>query len=82
MKRSEAWALKWDTTNALDGRRTYFCGEGGTIPALFKTKAQATKYARETWGYLNKRPDLRAEPHCWRIPKAVRVRIKIEEVTD
>ena len=29
--------------------------------------------------YIAKSPDLRREPHCWRVPKAVRVSVVVTE---
>jgi hypothetical protein len=36
-------------------------------------------YAEEKWGYIKKRDDLRAEPHGWRMPRAVRVTVTIKK---
>jgi hypothetical protein len=46
------------------------------LPCLFLTKAEATAYANERYGYIKTRPDLRAEPHGWRMPQPVRVAVQ------
>lgn len=70
----ERWAVLWRSQNCLDGKREYFLWECGN-PMLFTTRAQARSYIKERYGYIATRPDLRAEPHGWRSPKAVKVRV-------
>lgn len=73
------WAIKWRSDNALDGKRERLgCGHTG-LPIIFRTRAEAQTFIRQTYGYIAKRPDLRREPHGWKMPKAVRVRIIVEE---
>jgi hypothetical protein len=43
--------------------------------ALFRTRREASTWAHEKYGYIKTRSDLRAEPHCWRVPRVVRVQI-------
>jgi len=76
------WAIKHDTTNKLDGRRVYFEGDAKSTCniRLFETRREARDYIRQKWAYLKDRPDLRAEPFCWRVPKATRVEIEVKEV--
>jgi hypothetical protein len=42
---------------------------------LFPTKKKAEARITERYGYVRTRKDLRAEPHGWRMPKAIRVEI-------
>ena len=42
-------------------------------PALFNTRREARAWIRVRYGYLRKRPDLRRQPYCWRMPVPVRV---------
>ena len=87
-----AWALKWRSTNQLDGERenligaayekavygTPACLDGYAI-GVFKTRQAARDHAKRTYGYIAGRPDLRAEPHGWRMPQVVKVRVTVEE---
>lgn len=77
------WAPKWSTTSKLDGRREYlrlwYPHRFMEFPAVFRTRRECREFIEQEYGYIRTRPDLRAEPHCWRIPTAVKV--KIEEVT-
>ena len=52
--------------------------EGFTITHAFKTKRQALAHIRKHYGYIAHRPDLRKLPHCWRVPKPVKVWIVAE----
>ena len=71
------WALLWRSRNRLDGRTEHLVFRH-CLPCLFRTRSDARFYAEERYGFIRKRPDLRAEPHGWRMPKAVRVKIALE----
>lgn len=45
----------------------------------FRTKKQAKNHIKENYSFY-KRKDLRNKPHCWRTPKAVKVKITVEEI--
>jgi hypothetical protein len=79
MAYDEAWAVLWRTKNALDGEReSFLCSP--TLPQrvrLFETRREARAYIAANWSYLRERPDLRAEPHGWRMPIPVRVKVTI-----
>jgi hypothetical protein len=70
------WAPKWVSCNALDGPRQHIMFEAG-FPLLFKTRAECRAFIKERWGYIATRRDLRVEPHGWRLPVAVRVKVEI-----
>lgn len=74
-KSVERWGLLSDTTTQLDGRRVHLIFEN-CLPVIFKTRREAREYAEKRFGYIKARPDLRREPHCCRMPKAVRVRVE------
>jgi len=74
----QRWALEWRSVNALDGERRHLIFEN-RIPALFTTRAAARDFAQKRWGYIKDRPDLRREPHCWRMPRPVRVTVCLSE---
>jgi hypothetical protein len=71
------WAAKWRSSNKLDGRRQHLILWGWSEGvALFTTRAACREWIEQRYGYIRHRPDLRAEPHGWRIPQPVRVSIK------
>lgn len=49
-------------------------------PMLFTSRQAAKDYIKRRYGYIAIRKDLRVEPHCWRVPRAVRVKITLEIV--
>lgn len=79
MKTYEAWGVLMGSDNRLDGKREYLAGNLANIPPvnLFNTRDGARDFIKRRYGYIAKRPDLRAEPHGWKIPKAVRVEIRV-----
>lgn len=72
------WAIKWRSTNQLDGLREYLEGDG-EMTRLFNTRRECQQFIKEHYGYIARRKDLRVEPHCWRMPKAVRVKVTVGE---
>jgi len=48
------------------------------VPALFRTRELARERVTRLYGYIKRRPDLRAEPHGWLTPRPVRVTVKVE----
>jgi hypothetical protein len=77
----ERWGVQWYSVNRLDGitRRLIW---GGGLPLLFRTRKDARDYVAERYGYIRHRPDLRAEPHGWRVPRAVRVEVTLRALPD
>ena len=59
----------------MDGLSEHLIWDGG-IPALFRDRKSAKAFIKSKYGYIMRRPDLRAEPHGWRLPMAVRVVVK------
>ncbi len=72
------WAAKWSQTNQLDGHREHLClwKPGQDRPTMFRTRRECVEYIEQHWGYIRDRKDLRCEPHCWRMPKPVRVEVR------
>ena len=68
------WAIEWRSKNRLDGERRHFIW-APLGPVLFDTRQRARGYVEDIYGYIRERPDLRAEPHGWRMPRAVRVEV-------
>ena len=67
------WGALWRSKNSSEGVRTHLINNESCLPALFVTQLEARKFIDEKFGYLRTRPDLRAEPHGWRMPIPVRV---------
>jgi hypothetical protein len=90
VKKSEAihktyWMPLWRSKNSLDGEtqhlifRDWQTAESGTDGVLaFRTRKACREYIRRVFGYIANRPDLKAEPHGWRMPQAVRVSCRIQ----
>lgn len=68
------WAALWRSKNKLDGEDRHLLYFDGVV-ALFSTRRQAKAFIDREYGFT-RRPDLRREPHGWRIPQPIRVRIK------
>ena len=73
------WGVEWRSENRLEGkqRRIMWCN---CFPLLFLTRKQARDYIAEQYGYIATRRDLRVEPHGWRMPAAVRVKVTVRRV--
>ena len=79
------WAGEWHSKNNLDGERRHILYEN-LLPALFRTRHECRAYIKDKYGYIAGRRDLRDEPHGWRMPQAVKVKLLtlaqcIEEAT-
>lgn len=66
------WGVLWRSKNSLDGTTEHIMCDGG-LPKLFRTRKQARQWIDAEYGYIMRRPDLRAKQHGWRLPLAVRV---------
>jgi hypothetical protein len=75
MNGTRKWALLWQQRGPNANRHVMW--QYGH-PLLFATRKEARMYARKQYGYIRTRKDLRAPPHGWRMPKAIRVVVKIE----
>ena len=72
------WGVLWRSENILEGRERYIMWES-ECPMLFRTRVQARKWIHENYGYIAKRPDLKREPHGWRMPVPVRVEVRLAD---
>lgn len=76
------WAPKWSSTNKLDGHREHLMlwhqWLGFDRPAVFTTRQACREFISDHYGYIRNRPDLKREPHGWRMPVAVKVKIEEE----
>jgi hypothetical protein len=68
------WAIQWRSRTRLDGVQTRF--QWSNEIRLFRTRREARAFIDMEYSYIRNRPDLRTEPHGWRMPRAVRVIVK------
>lgn len=68
------WALVWRGENKIDGKRNHIINKN-CVPLLFLTRQQAREYNEEHYGYIRQRPDLREEPHGWKMPLPIKVKV-------
>jgi len=68
------WAAEWHSKNRLDGERRHIIYDN-CLPALFRTRRECREFIKDTYGYIAERPDLQIEPHGWRVPHAIKVKI-------
>lgn len=81
------WAVKTDETSLLDGRKVrlhlsdypHQHVDHGRALLLFRTRYAAKAWIKLRRSYIGKRPDLRREPHCWRVGTPVRVTVTVTE---
>ena len=72
------WGILWRQENKLEGRRQYLLYRD-RMPYLASTRMEARKIINFHWAYLNYRDDLRREPHGWKMPIPVKVRLEMVE---
>ena len=75
MNKPDLWAGQWYSRCKLDGVTTYILYEN-CLPVLFRTRRECRAYIDKRYGYIRDRADLRAEPHGWRLPRAIKVRVE------
>lgn len=74
------WAAEWHSRNSLDGDRRYIILGNDCLPLLFRTRRECRAFIKEKYGYIADRPDLRAEPHGWQMPQAIKVKVFYNEI--
>ncbi len=73
-----SWGVVWKSKNKLDGESRHLMYDGGNgVPAMFATRKRAQVWITTHYGYIRTRPDLKNEPHGWRLPKPTRVVITV-----
>ena len=72
------WGAKWRSKNKLDGITEHIVFDN-LDPVLSHTKKGITEFIKERYGYIAKRKDLRQEPHGWRMPKPIKLKITMTE---
>ena len=71
------WGILWRSNCKLDGKREFLIHK--FRPTIFVTRKEAREHIDEHYGYIRTRKDLQKEPHGWKIPKAVKVKIVMEK---
>jgi hypothetical protein len=71
------WGVLWRSKNRLDGVTERLMFKQG-IPALFRKRCEAKAWIDEYYGYIRDDLDVRREPHGWRMP--IPVRVKVERI--
>lgn len=66
------WGLLWHSKNRTDGLQEHLLWENGNVP-MFQTRHEARQFSHKKYGYILTRPDLRQEPHGWRMPRPVKI---------
>ena len=74
------WAAQWRQRSEHTHLQTHLMRGENMEVALFRTRAACRGWIKSTHGYLKYRPDLRARPHWWLMPRPVRVRVTYEIV--
>ena len=72
------WGVLWRSENKLDGKREYIMNGDRCVPVLFRTKKEANKLIQKRYGHIKDRPDLRKEPHGWKMPIPVKVKVEVD----
>ena len=72
------WAILERSDNRLDGKREWLVGDGSGLPRMFLSRSACRAYIQNYFSYIRTRPDLRAEPHGWKMPQAVKVLVSVE----
>ena len=80
--RRNGWGVEWHSRNRLDGVSRYLLWKCPGQPLFFETRQECRAYIQETYSHIRHRPDLRAEPHGYRMPQAVRVVVEVRKVSD
>ena len=73
------WGIQWRSDCRLDGRQRYLIWGHGATPLLFRTRRAAQKYIDACYGDIRSRPDLRAEPFGWKMPRPIKVVVRWKE---
>lgn len=87
----EAWAIKWREENLTGGKREMLLGRfarhesvpdfvAGYRVMTFTTRQQARDYVERHYGHIRNRKDLQSEPHGWKMPQVVKIKITVEEL--
>ena len=71
---SRLWGALWYSKNNIDGTTKHLINEDFK-PVLFKTRKECREWIFKRYGYIKTRKDLRSEPHGWRLPIPIKVKV-------
>ena len=71
----ERWAVVWHQL----GRPGHVMWNTPESPMIYLTRRRAEAAMRASYRYIATRKDLRRAPHQWRLPRIVKVRVRIDE---
>ena len=66
------WGLLWQSRTQRGVYREHLMFQDGRF-LMFQDRKHARAYAAEKYGYIKRRPDLRCEPHGWKMPQPVKL---------
>ncbi len=87
-----AWGIRWSSSNRLDGTEEYLQGaaivasmsaeplRGCTGAMLFRSREECRRFIEDHYGYIRDRKDLHVEPFGWKMPRAVRVEVRVKDL--
>ena len=71
------WGVLFRKNNLLDGYSEHLVFDwkepNRVLPVMFRTRREARSYAKDRYGYIRIRKDLREEPYGWKAAKVVKV---------
>ena len=67
------WGVMW-RSDSLFGRSRHLMYEN-RIAVMFVTRREAREWIKKNYGYISSSPDLQIEPHGWKMPVPVKVRV-------
>ena len=67
------WGVMW-RSDSRSGRSRHLMYKN-RIPVMFVTRREAREWIKKNYGYISERPDLQIEPHGWKMPVPVKVRV-------
>lgn len=75
------WGVQWRSKNLTCGEVKHFMRDpnNGDV-VLFATRKESEAYIHDRYKYMANRKDLRREPHGWRMPVAVKVKVTVKIV--
>ena len=74
------WGVMWRSDSAFERRSRHLMYEN-RIPLMFSTRREAREWIKNNYGYISGRPDLQIEPHGWKMPVPVKVRVVLVDQT-
>ena len=70
----KCWAVLWRSNNDLDGLVEHLVHRG-RYPVTFRTRREARAWIVVNYDWLKRKPELRNEPHGWRMPSPIKVKV-------